>query len=231
MRYRGVVPLSLLVLAGPRYWVLPFLPLSWLAARAALVLAGGPGVEPDAAQNVLIGVPVAVLAVFLGGRIVAGELDDRTMEIAYTVPGGARRVWLGKLAAAGIVLLASVVVMAIVTYIFFTSFPVVHTLYGAIQGIVFYLVASMGLATLLRSEVAGALASVAVLGLNGLITRFGAIQIRISPFWNPEAVDGMEPERLLALSLQNRIGTALLVAAVIALTFSRAERREKMLGA
>lgn len=66
---------------------------------------------------------------------------------------------------------------------------------------------------------------------NGLITRFGAIQIRVSPFWNPSAIEDIDPERLLALSLQNRIGTALIVAAVIALTFSRAERREKMLGA
>ncbi|MDE2850366.1 MAG: hypothetical protein OXP74_07090 [Acidobacteriota bacterium] len=168
---------------------------------------------------------------FLGGRIVAGELDEHTLEIAYTVPGGTHRVWLGKLAAAGILLCASVGLMAVATYIFFTPFPFLQTLYGSIQGMVFYLVASMGLATLFRSEVAGALASVGLLAFNGLIARFGAIQIRVSPFWNPSAIEDIDPERLLALSLQNRIGTALIVAAVIALTFSRAERREKMLGA
>ena len=109
------------------------------------------------------GVPVAVLAVFLGGRIVAGELDEHTLEIAYTVPGGTHRVWLGKLADAGILLFASVGLMAVATYIFFTPFSFLQTLYGSIQGIAFYLVASMGLATLFRSEIAGALATVALL--------------------------------------------------------------------
>ena len=226
-----MVRLSLLLLAGPKYWLLPFLPLAWLAVQAALVLTGRPSIEPDAAQNTLIGVPVAVLAVFLGGRIIAGELDEHTLEVAYTVPGGTHRVWLGKLAAAAVLLLASVALMATATFVFFTPFPVLQSLYGASQGIAFYLAASMGLATLFRSEVAGALASVALIGFNGLITRFGAIQLRVSPFWNPLAIDNIDSERLLALAIQNRIGTALAIAAIIALTFARAERREKMLGA
>lgn len=225
-----IVRLSLVLLAGPRYWLLPCLPLGWLVVQAALLLAGRPGTEPEAAQNALIAVPVAVLAVFLGGRIIAGELDDHTLEIAYTVPGGARHVWLGKLAAAGLLLISSVALMAATTYVFFTPFRILQCLYGAIQGVIFYLVAAMGLATLFRSEVAGALASVGLLGFNGLITRFGAVQVRVSPFWNPLAVRDIEPERLLALAIQNRIGIALVIASIVGLTFERAERRERMLG-
>ena len=41
----------------------------------------------------LIGVPLTMLAVFLGLRIIAGEIDGRSLEIAYTVPGGCERVW------------------------------------------------------------------------------------------------------------------------------------------
>ena len=227
----AVLRLSAILLAGRRYWLLPLLPLLWLGVQAILLLAGAAtGFERDAAQNTLIGMPVAVLAVFLGGRIITGELDQRSLEIAYTVPGGAHRVWLGKLVAAALLLLASLALMASVTFAFFTDFPVFQSLYGAGQGVAFYLVAAMGFATIFRSEVAGALTTTGLLGLNGLITGFGENPLRISPFWNPLSVDRADADQMLAMSVQNRIGIALAIAAIVALTFARAERREKMLG-
>lgn len=222
----GVLRTSAILLAGRRYWLLPFLPLLWLGTQAVMLVAGMRlSMEPVEAQNALIGVPVAVLAIFLGGRTITGELDQNSLEIAYTVPGGAHRVWLGKLAAAILILVASMILMAAVTFAFFTDFPVLQTLYGATQGVAFYLAAAMGFGTLFRSEVAGALATVGVLGLNRLLGAF-----RVSPFWNPLAVEDIEPAQLLALSVQNRIGIALAIAAIVALTFARAERRERMLG-
>ncbi len=227
----AVLRLSAVLLAGRRYWLLPLLPLLWLGVQAILLLAGAAtGFERDAAQNTLIGMPVAVLAVFLGGRIITGELDQRSLEIAYTVPGGAHRVWLGKLVAAALLLLASLALMASVTFAFFTDFPVFQSLYGAAQGVTFYLAAAMGFATIFRSEVAGALTTTGLLGLNGLITGFGENPLRISPFWNPLSVDRADADQMLAMSVQNRIGIALAIAAIVALTFARAERREKMLG-
>lgn len=223
------IRLSAVVMAGPRHWLLPLLPLAWLAIQAGLLIAGGrPGFEPAAAQNTLIGVPLAVLAGFLGGRIIAGEMDQRTLEIAYTVPGGARKVWLGKLAAAGLMLLASLSLMATLTFAFFTPFPIVPTLYGAGQGAAFHLVAAMGFATLFRSETAGAMATLGVLALNLRMALFG---LRISPLWNPLTVLQADADQMLAMAVQNRIGMALVIAAIAALTFARAERRERMLGA
>jgi hypothetical protein len=102
---------------------------------------------------------------------------------------------------------------------------------GALQAALFYLVLAMGLATLFRSEAAGAMAVAAVLGLNGLITGFGANPIRASPFWNPHALPDADATELLAWTLQNRIGIVLAMAAIVALTFMRANRRETMLGA
>lgn len=216
---------SAVLLAGRRFWLLPLLPLVWLAVQALMLVAGmRASLEPAAAQNSLIGVPVAVLAIFLGGRTITGELDQHSLEIAYTVPGGAHRVWLGKLAAAILMLLSSLVLLAAITYAFFTDFPVLSSLYGATQGVVFYLVAAMGFATLFRSDVAGSLATIAVLGLNSLLSSF-----RVSPFWNPLMVEEADAAQMLALSVQNRIGTALAIAAIVALTFVRAERRERML--
>ena len=224
-----VLRLSALLLAGPRYWLLPLLPLPWLGIQAILLISGlRTNFEPAAAQNTLIGAPVAVLAVFLGGRIIAGELDERTLEIAYTVPGGTHRVWTGKLAAAGLILLASLTPMAVLTFAFYTSFPVVQTIYGAAQGAAFYLVAAMAFAAFFQSEAAGAMATMALLALDFRMA-YLSIELRISPLWNPLAVEGAGAEQLLALAVQNRIGIALFIAAIVALTFARAERREQML--
>lgn len=228
----NLVRYALLSVAGRRYWLLPLLPLAWLVFQAAVVLFGGDseGFTSASAQGTLIGAPLALLASFLGMRIIAGEIDGRSLEIAYTVPGGCERVWWAKLMASAIVLLASEALLAAVTYVFFTPFPV-GALYGAMQAALFYLVLAMGLATLFRSEAAGAMAVAAVLALNGLITGLGDNQVRISPFWNPHALEDADPTELFAWTLQNRVGIILAMAAIIALTFMRANRRERMLGA
>jgi hypothetical protein len=228
----GLLRLSLLVVAGRRYWLLPFVPLLWPLFWAGALLVLGPqgeGFSPESAQGMLIGLPLALLASFLGLRIIAGEIDGRSLEIAYTVPGGCERVWWAKLFASSLILLASEALLAVVTYLFFTPFPWT-ALYGAMQPALFYLVLSTGLATLFRGEAAGAMGVAAVLGLNGLITGFGDQQVRISPFWNPAAIENADAADLLAWTLQNRIGIVLAMAAILALAFMRANRRERMLG-
>lgn len=223
--------LSALQIAGRKFWLLPLLPAAWLGFQAILLVTGTQSAyQEPAAQNTLIGVPVTVLAVFLGVRIIAGEIDRRSLEIAYTVPGGSHRVWLTNLAAAALLLAASELALAVLVFAFFTPFPA-GALYGALQGALFYLVLAMALAALFRSEVAGAMVTTVVLGLNGFITAFGQNQMRLSPFWNPLALPGEEAPQVFAWTLQNRIGFVLATAAVMALAFVRAERRERMLGA
>ena len=223
--------LAALTVAGHRFYLLPLLPLCWLLVLAAATLLGlsSGDFEPATAQGTLIGLPLTVLAVFLGLRIIAGEIDGRSLEIAYTVPGGCERVWWAKLAGAVLVLVVAEALLAIVTWRFFTPFPLV-ALYGALQPAVFYLVLAMAMATLFRSEVAGAMATVAVLGFNGLVSGFGNNQVRISPFWNSLATQSSDPAEILAWTVQNRIGVALVTAGILALAFMRANRRERMLG-
>lgn len=226
----GLLRLALLVLAGRRFWVLPLLPLLWLGFQAVLLLVGlGEGFESASAQGPLIGVPLTMLAVFLGLRIIAGEIDGRSLEIAYTVPGGCQRVWWAKLLAAGLVLVVSEALLAVATFFFFTGRFPLGALYGAFQAAAFYLILAMAMATLFRSETAGAMGTAAVLGLNGVLSGFGANQIRVSPFWNPYSLEEADPTELFAWTLQNRVGVVLVAAAILALAFMRANRREKML--
>jgi hypothetical protein len=226
----GLVRFALLVVAGRRFWLLPLFPLAWLIVQAGMLLVGGGRFEPGDAQGTLIAAPLTLLAAFLGLRIIAGEIDGRSLEIAYTVPGGCERVWWAKLCASALLLVASEILLAVATFIFFTSFPW-SAMYGAMQAALFYLVLSMGLATLFRSEAAGAMGVAAILGLNGLLSGFGENQLRASPFWNPYAIDNADATELFEWTLQNRIGIALAIVAILALAFMRANRRERMLGA
>jgi ABC-type transport system involved in multi-copper enzyme maturation permease subunit len=232
-RNTGLLRLALLVVAGRRFWLLPFLPLLWLLFQAGVLIIGAEeGFTPASAQVALVGLPLTLLAVFLGLRIIAGEIDGRSLEIAYTVPGGCERVWWAKLLASTLVLLASETLLVAGTYIFFTPMPW-SALYGALQPALFYLVLAMGMATLFRSEVAGAMGVAAILGLDLLISGFGTNPVRISPFWNPAvAIDQADDAaQFLAWNLQNRIGILLAMAAILGLAFMRANRRERMLGA
>lgn len=231
-RIRGYLRLSRLsaqLVAGRRFWIAMLLPLLWPALQAFWLLMGWRqrGFEEVNAQA-LIGLPLAVFAIGLGIRIIAGDMDRRTLEIAYTVPGGCHRVWLAKIAACFFMLLGSEALLALVTLAFFTSVPLT-SLYGALQAAVFYMIAGMAFAAFFRNEITGAMGAAALLVLNGFGTGFGNIQIRISPFFNPLAIQDRDVSIVFAWTLQNRILFLLLIAAITLFTFSRVERREKML--
>ncbi|HXV77424.1 MAG TPA: hypothetical protein VD788_13990 [Candidatus Polarisedimenticolaceae bacterium] len=221
--------LSLRMVAGRRFWVAPLLPLIWPAFQILRLLLGWrpQGYTAEEAQNLLIAFPLVVLAIGLGVRIIAAEIDRRTLEIAYTVPGGAHKVWLAKLAATSLLLLATELLLAAVAYAFCTAFPIVATLYGAWQPAMFFLVLAMALSALFRSEAAGALVTAAVLALCWPLQQAGT---RLSPFWNPAALTDADPSNLVAWTVQNRLGFLLLALALVVLAFGRAENREKLLG-
>ena len=224
--------LSAKLLMGKRYWVVPLFALLWPAFIRLMFQFNfmQNSYLPEEAQTGLIGLPLTILAIMLGGRIIAGEIDRRTLEIAYTVPGGAHRIWISKLLVTVITLCVAEVVLAVPAWIFYTEFPMT-ALYGAMQGALFYAVVAMSLAALFKSEASGALVVAAILFLNGMLTRFGVDQYRISPFYNPavELRGGADPADVLAWTIQNRIGFLFAIAAVIAMGFTRAERREKLL--
>lgn len=212
-------------LGGRWFWLAPFLPLLWIGFQYISVILGWRPTswELADAQNSLIGFPLTILAAGLGVRVIAGEIDRRTLEIAYTVPGGAHRVWLSKLAAGFLILLVAEGLLALATFVFLTPFPL-STLYGALQPAVFFMVLSMGLGALLKSEAAGAMVCAGVLTLALMTT-----VLRISPFFNIEQLTNLDAAERLARLVQNRIGYVILTLAVMLLTFGRAEQRERLL--
>lgn len=219
--------LVLVMMAGRRYWLLPLLPLAWLVFLQ-LELFSFFNVSPEAVQGLVLGVPMSLLGIFLGIRVIAGEIDDRSLELAYTVPGGSERLWRIKLIAAVTMLLVMEATLALVTVTLITGFPL-GALYGAFQAACFYLVLSLSLATLFRSQIGGGVFTVILLGINGALTGFGNVQLRGSPFFNPYVIVGADSTDLLAWTVQNRVGMLLLMAGILSLAFMRANRRERML--
>ena len=219
--------LVLVMMAGRRYWLLPLLPLAWLVFLR-LELFSFFNVSPEGVQGLVLGVPMSLLGIFLGIRVIAGEIEDRSLELAYTVPGGSERLWRIKLIAAVTMLLVMEATLALVTVTLITAFPL-GALYGAFQAGCFYLVLSLSLATLFRSQIGGGVFTVILLRINGVLTGFGNAQLRGSPFFNPYVIVGADSTDLLAWTVQNRIGMLLLMAGILSLAFMRANRRERML--
>lgn len=235
IRWFGLIRLAAIANAGHFFWLIPILVAGmWLAAHEALVvlnIMNSMGVGD--VQNRLIGVPLAMLGIFLGLRIVAGEINARTIEIVYTVPGGAKNVWWTKLIAAALLLAVTMTLFAVYIWFRFGPFPI-EALYGALQSSVLFLVLAMGFSALFRSEVAGAIVTCVILLIFGIFFHnFGEARVQpiISPFFNPYA-DNMSPQvNLLAAILKNRIGVAIVIGLVTWLAFMRGERREKLLSA
>jgi len=137
-------------------------------------------------------------------------------------------VWIAKLGAAAAPLLAAGLLLAMLAAVFSARYPL-SSVYGALQGAAFYLVLAAGLGALLRNEITAALAASVVLGLNGFVTDFGDLPSRWSPLFNPLVVKDASETEMLAWTVQNRIGFALLIVSIVTLTCVRAERREKLL--
>ena len=227
-RYLRLMFYSARLVAGRKFWIIIPLPLIWLILKALFIMLGWSNgkLGPESA-HLLMSIPLAVVGMGLGIRLIAGEIDSRTLEIAYTVPGGCHRVWLAKIATSVSILLISELVQAFFTMVFFTSVTP-GTFYGVFQASVFYLVAGMGFAALFRSEITGAMVTVVLFAFNALIG-FDRFQPRVSPFFNPLAIENTDKSQILSYTIQNRIFFMILIAALALLTFSRVERREKML--
>tara|TARA_A100001011_G_scaffold194993_2_gene203345 strand:- start:427 stop:1170 length:744 start_codon:yes stop_codon:yes gene_type:complete len=232
---------AMVALAGHRFWFLPLLALVWIMFQYFLRVRNGVEIiNLLTIQYTIIGLPLTALAIFFGVRIIAGELDERSLEIAYTIPGGSERLWLAKLFSAFLILLFTTIILSLSVCTLFKPFPL-GMVYGALQDACFYMILAMAMGALFRNTTTGVIGTIPILGLNILLTDFGENQIRFLPFFNPHVflepsssstiIDGgfTSPEELLAWTIQNRITIILLMSFTLFLALMRANKRESML--
>lgn len=212
------------LMAGKRFWVVIFLPLVWPILQVLFIAVGWTDSKLTPADaHLVMSIPLSIVAMGLGLRIIAGEIDSRTLEIAYTVPGGCHRVWLAKIATCFCLLLSSELLLALFTMVFLTSVSI-GTFYGVLQASMFYLVMGMALSAFFRSELTGAMATIVVYAISLM-----AGSSRISPFFNSLVLDKTEKAQAISYIIQNRIFFVILILVITLFTFLRVERREKML--
>lgn len=220
-----LIKLVTLLQFGRRYWLIFLIVSIWPLIHGTLLLLGWRTEEFNNinVQNFLIGFPLYCLAIAMGIRIVAHEIEHRTLEVSYTVPGGARKIWLSKLFSAMLLLLASEVLLALITSLFFTSYSLL-SLYNAFQGAAFFLVFSMFAGALTKNELTAALLAIAIgyLSLNISNNKYSAL-------FNPLEVTDIVASELFTWSIQNNIGYFFVIVSISALSFSRAENRETLL--
>lgn len=223
-----VLRFAAIAVAGHKFWLIPIVvPIVWLLPQTGMEILNWVTIR-DEGVAFRLSVPLAVVGLFLGLRIIASEINARTLEIVYTVPGGAEKVWWVKILASLMILLLTEAIMAV--YIWFLITPYnLESLYGALQVGVFYMSVAMGFSTLFRSEVSGAIVAVVALGLNIVVTNFGREQHWLSPIYNPHIIDNEGLRALIAETLRNRIFIALVILMIFSLAFLRGNRREKLL--
>jgi ABC-type transport system involved in multi-copper enzyme maturation permease subunit len=229
-RWSRLVALALRSVAGRRFWIWPLLPGIFPLVIAFFAGLNNAAVIETQVIRFPLGIPVAILAIALGVRVIGAEVDARTLEIAYTVPGGAHRVWLARLVASAILILAAELFAALLVYVFLTGFSP-SLLYTVFQGAIFHLVLAAWLGALLRGTITAAMISAPLLALSVIMGGWLPPVSRFSPLFNHVVWVGgsIDPSVVLASLVQNRIGYVLAICAVTLLAFGRAERREKML--
>ncbi len=233
IQWFNLLRLAMVAIAGHFYWIWPLaLVVGWLSFHTVFDQMDWITITASDAQNRLIGVPLSLLGAVLGLRIIAGEINSRTIEIIYTVPGGANRVWTIKLLASLTMIIACELTLGIYTWFVFTTFPI-EALLGAFLAATFFLVLSMAFSALFRSEVSGAIIAALLFGICFLINAQSgeeALRVKLfTPFFNPYVANIGENTNILAMILQNRIGFFLVIWGVICLAYMRGERREKLL--
>lgn len=229
-----LIRLAMVAIAGHFFWVWPLvLAVGWMSFFTLMEhdkINVINSLTASDVQNRLLGTPLAILGGILGLRIIAGEINARTIEIIYTVPGGATRVWTIKLLAALSMIAITEIAMALYIWFYFTHFPL-EALLGAFLAATFFLVLAMGFSALFRSEVSGAIiAAVAFVVSLLLLQGPEAAQMKkFVPFFNPYSSGMSESANLFSLTVQNRIGYILVILGLICLAYMRGERREKLL--
>ena len=114
MRYAAIA------IAGHKFWLIPIIvPIVWLVPQSGMEILDWVTIRDEGIQFRLA-VPLAFVGLFLGLRIIASEINARTLEIVYTVPGGAEKVWWVKILASLMILLLTEAVMGVYAWFLIT---------------------------------------------------------------------------------------------------------------
>jgi len=228
---------ALIMQFGRRFWLVACLPLMWLVLQQLLLWAGWhESFTADMVQNSLIGFPLYCFAIACGVRVVAADIEQRTLEVALSASGGAWQIWTVKTLAATLLMGCSLLIMSLACWLLFTTFLSTSFLstafpWGALIGVgkalLFFLILSVYVGSRIKSELP---ALVIMLG----VLAFGLAQSDQfwSPLFNPlntSMIEQYSTYQIATWTQRNHVLCATLLALIVWLLHSRSEHSEQLI--
>ena len=210
---------------GHRFWMLPFAVFIWPLLQASMMFMGWKqgGFELVDVQNRLMGYPLYLMAIGIGVGLIANEVEKRTLEVSFTLPGGAARIWINKLIAASFLIIVAEFILAFCTWIFFTGITS-GIIIRVFQGAIFYLVLAMTAGAFFKNSLIAGIVTCFVLFINSYFTNRSW-----SPVFNPLTINNLSTGDLMQLIIRNHFIIVLAIFVMALLTFLRIEQREALL--
>jgi len=223
---------ALIMQFGRRFWLVACLPLMWLLLQQLLLWAGWhENFTADMVQNSLIGFPLYCFAIACGVRVVAADIEQRTLEVALSASGGAWQIWTVKTLAAALLLGCSLLIMSLACWLLFSNFSSTEfpglALIGVGKALLFFLILSVYMGSRIKSELP---ALVIMLGL----LAFGLAQSDQfwSPLFNPlntSINEQYSTYQIATWTQRNHVLCATLLALIVWLLHSRSEHSEQLI--
>lgn len=210
---------------GHRFWMLPFAVFIWPLLQACMVFIGWKqgGFELVDVQNRLMGYPLYLMSIGIGVGLIANEVEKRTLEVSFTLPGGSAKIWINKLIAASFLIIMAELILGLCTWIFFTGITS-GIVIRVFQGAIFYLVLAMTAGAFFKNSLIAGIVTCFVLFANSYFTNGSW-----SPVFNPLTINNLSAGDLMQLIIRNHFIVIAAIFVMALLAFLRMEQREALL--
>ena len=196
---------------------------------AFLVFQPGEGFSVEDALNILVQIPMAVLAIYLSMDIIASERDRDTLETLFSTASSHYTIWMTRMMSLHGILVLSAMAMSSLSYVLFAEFPFILGGLNAVFPAYFMANLTFYFAVSVRSSNAAGMLS---LGCLLLVLMFSSslsgtvYNLFLNPFNVPASVDlSLWDDRVLI----NRVSIAGLGGLLLFLALRKMERRERLL--
>lgn len=223
---------ALIMQFGRRIWLVACLPFMWLVLQQLLLWAGWhENFTADMVQNSLIGFPLYCFAIACGVRVVAADIEHRTLEVALSASGGAWQIWTVKTLAAALLLGCSLLIMSLACWLLLSNFSSTEfpwiALIGVSKALLFFLIMSVYVGSRIKSELPALAIMLGVLALG-----LAQSDQFWSPLFNPLNTNMLEQYstyQIATWTQRNHVLCATLLALIVWLLHSRSEHSEQLI--
>jgi len=173
--------------------------------------------------------PACVLAVYLSMEIISFERENKTIESVFTTSGSIYKVWMIKLGVTYLIIIAVLLLLEILAFLFVAGFPIFSTLFHSIVPIIFIGNLTFYFSVKFRSGNAAGMITVIIILFFLMLTEpleHSRFFLFLNPFNKPRDMELVIWDRII---FQNRIGIIAFSSLFLYLGMVATKKREKLL--